>query len=286
MPTPLELVVDPASLIVFALYAALFLWETLFPARTLPVVPGWKARGALAFVAFFFISAYLPMLLGPVLAPARLLDLSGLGAVPAALVALLVYELLSYGWHRAMHASPFLWRVFHQMHHSAERLDVPSAFFMSPLDMVGFTVVSTIVLALVGLSAQATMLFLLASTFLSIFQHANVRTPYVLGYLVQRPESHSHHHARAVHKNNYANVSLFDVLFGTFENHRDFAMEAGFRDGASGEVLAMLACRDVSTAREDAPPITRPSAPNRLRYRAGLSFTERENKRAKKLVSS
>jgi hypothetical protein len=30
----------------------------------------------------------------------------------------------------------------------------------------------------------------------AVFQHTNIRTPQLLGYIVQRPESHSVHHAR------------------------------------------------------------------------------------------
>ena len=50
------------------------------------------------------------------------------------------------------------------------------------------------------------------------FQHANLRTPRWLGYLIQRPESHSVHHARGVHAFNYCDFPLIDMLFGTLRN--------------------------------------------------------------------
>lgn len=78
MPTPLQILMDPVSLTVLALYGALILTEALFPARPLPL------------------------------------------------------------WHRTMHRVHWLWRSFHQMHHSAERLDSYRAFYFSPLDTVGF----------------------------------------------------------------------------------------------------------------------------------------------------
>ena len=37
MPTPLELLLDPISLTVFAVYAALMAWEAIAPTRALPV---------------------------------------------------------------------------------------------------------------------------------------------------------------------------------------------------------------------------------------------------------
>ncbi|HXS03818.1 MAG TPA: hypothetical protein VN731_05035, partial [Rhodanobacter sp.] len=66
------------------------------------------------------------------------------------------------------------------------------------------------------------------------------------GYIVQRPESHSWHHARGRHRNNYADVPLFDILFGTFDNPHDFAPVTGFYDGASSRIGDMLLFREVS----------------------------------------
>lgn len=245
MPSPLDLVTDPVSLALFALFGCLFLWERLAPARPLPTVSGWGWRAALAFVVFFFGSSYLPLVLGERLAALRVVDASHVGTIPGALLALLVYEAIAYAWHRALHAFGPLWLGLHQMHHSAERLDVPSAFWFHPLDVAGWAIVTTLSLTLVGVSSAAATVFVLVSTFLAVLQHTNVRTPTWLGYLVQRPENHSHHHARGVHAGNYANVSLFDIVFGTFENHADFAEEIGFGEGASLRVAAMLAAKDV-----------------------------------------
>jgi sterol desaturase/sphingolipid hydroxylase (fatty acid hydroxylase superfamily) len=234
-------------LVSFALYAALLGWETLAPARPLPRVRGWWLQGLAAFLAFFFVSAYVPLWLGPALARYALWDASGLGTLAGALLALVLYELLAYGYHRALHRSDVLFRSFHQMHHSAERLDVSGAFWFSPLDMLGFTCVSTLALSLVGFTASAATTFALANTLLAIFQHTNVRTPRWLGYLVQRPESHSHHHARRVHRDNYADLPVIDMLFGSFVNPPDFASEQGYYLGASQRVPEMLLCRDVSS---------------------------------------
>jgi sterol desaturase/sphingolipid hydroxylase (fatty acid hydroxylase superfamily) len=252
-PTPLELLLDPVSIAVFALYGALIAAEALWPARRLPLSKGWRMRGLAAFVAYFFLSSYLPLLWGTYLARLQLLDLTSLGEWAGAAVGLLVYELGVYAWHRSMHASDWLWRVFHQMHHSAERLDAFGAFWFSPLDMIGWTALFSICLTVVvGLSPEATTLVMLAATFLGTFQHSNLRTPQWLGYFVQRPESHSRHHERGVHAGNYSDLPLFDLAFGTFHNPRDFAPQAGFTDGASHRVTDMLLARDVSGARASA----------------------------------
>jgi sterol desaturase/sphingolipid hydroxylase (fatty acid hydroxylase superfamily) len=251
MPSLFDLLVDPASLGVFALYAGLLAWEKLRPARALPRVPYWEWRGVAALALYFLISSYLPFVVQEPLARVSLFDARALGTFGGALLVFAVYEFMLYVWHRSMHTFDTLFLSFHQLHHSAERLDVSGAFWFSPLDMMGFTLVSVLALSFVLVTPQAGMTFMLVATFCSIFQHANVRTPRWLGYLVQRPEMHAVHHARGYHRNNYSDLPVFDLLFGTFENPRGFAKEAGYSQGASSRVLEMLACRDVS--RSPAP---------------------------------
>lgn len=247
MPSPIDLLLDPISITVLAIYASLILWEALAPARPLPAIRGWKARGLAAFVVYFFISSYLPLVWTEQLAQFQLFDLTALGTWGGAAVGLLVYEAGVYAWHRTMHNSNALWRTFHQMHHSAERIDTYGAFWFSPFDMIGWTLLASIALTLVvGITAEAATVVLLTTTLLAILQHSNIRTPRWLGYFVQRPESHSYHHERGVHARNYSDLPIFDILFGTFHNPHGFAPATGFWDGASDRVLDMLRLRDVT----------------------------------------
>lgn len=248
MPNPIEILLDPISIAVLALYAGLMLWEWFAPGRTLPVVKYWKLRGLISFVVYFYLSTYFPLLWDQHLAAYQLFNLTGLGTLGSAVVGLFVYELGAYWWHRLMHSSNLLWRGFHQMHHSAERLDTYGAFWFSPMDMIGWTLLGSLCLVLVvGVTPQAATILLLSITFLAMFQHANIRTPRWLGYLIQRPESHTIHHGREVHRYNYADLPLFDMLFGTYRNPHGYEMEAGFYIGASKRVVDMLLFRDVTT---------------------------------------
>ncbi len=251
MPTPLEILLDPVSLTVLALYGALILLEALFPARPLPRIRGWIPRALGVFVLYFYLSTYLPLLWSDPLSQYVLFNLETLNPFVGAAIGVLTFELLVYVWHRTMHRTHWLWRSFHQMHHSAERLDSFGAFYFSPLDMVGFTVLSSLSLTIVGLSAQAVTWFLYATMFLAIFQHTNIRTPQWLGYFVQRPESHSVHHGRGIHHYNYSDLPLFDILFGTFRNPKDFVPESGFYDGASAKLPELLAFRDIASSDYD-----------------------------------
>jgi sterol desaturase/sphingolipid hydroxylase (fatty acid hydroxylase superfamily) len=247
MPTPLEILLDPISLIVLGIYGALILLEALFPARPLPRIRGWRTRALLVFVVYFYLSSYLPLLWGETLAQYQLFNLEGLNPFAGAAIGVLIFELLVYAWHRAMHKTHWLWRSFHQMHHSAERLDSYGAFYFSPLDIVGFTFLSSLTLTVVvGLSAQAVTWFLYATMFLAVIQHTNIRTPQWLGYIVQRPESHSVHHGRGIHHYNYSDLPLFDILFGTFRNPKEFVSESGFEGASSAQIPQMLAFRDIA----------------------------------------
>jgi len=247
MPTPLELLLDPVSLTLFVMYGLLMLAEALRPARALPAVRGWRWRGLCAFLCFWLLSSYLPLIWNDSLQAHTLADLRSLGDWPGALLGLLLYQLGVYLWHRAMHASLLLWRSFHQWHHSAERLDCYGAFWFSPLDMLGWTALNSLTLIwLIGITPQAAVWVLYATTFFSIFQHTNIRTPRWLGYFVQRPESHSLHHQQGLHAGNYADLPLLDIVFGTFKNPRGFADRTGFYPGASTRLWDMLLMRDIA----------------------------------------
>lgn len=247
MPTPLELLLHPLSFAFFGMYAVLMLWEAIAPARVLPRLARWRTRGLLAAVLYFLLTSYLPMLWTQFLLPLQLFDLSHLAWPLGGLVGLLVYQACAYAWHRAIHGNDWLWRFGHQLHHSTERLDTFSAFWFSPLDTLGWTAIGSLALTvIVGLSPEATTAALLAATLLAMLTHTNVRTPRWLGWFVERPEMHSWHHARGLHRQNYSELPVFDLLFGTFHNPRGFASQTGFHEGGSSRVIEMVMGRDVT----------------------------------------
>ena len=137
------------------------------------------------------------------------------------------------------------------MHHSAERLDTYGAFYFSPMDMIGWTTLKVVFLTLlIGIVPNVVTAVLLTTTTLAIFTHLNVKTPRWLGYILQRPESHSVHHGRSIHNKNYAELPFLDMLFGTFLNPQGFVKETGFYDGASNKIMEMITFKDVSEPDE------------------------------------
>lgn len=252
MPTPLDILLDPVMLAIMGMYLLLMLWEAIFPARKLAHIRFWKIKGIAAFFIYVLVGTYIPYLYASILPNAQLFDLSRHPVYLSAAAAILLFELGLYVWHRTMHNSNLLWRVMHQMHHSAERLDTYGAFFFSPMDMIGFTMLGTLCFSVIlGLQPQAVTIMLLVTNFLSIFQHANIRTPQWLGYFIQRPESHTLHHGKGIHAYNYSDMPLFDILFGTFKNPKDFVAETGFYYGASEQISDMLLFRDLNATDKE-----------------------------------
>jgi sterol desaturase/sphingolipid hydroxylase (fatty acid hydroxylase superfamily) len=227
-------------------FAAFLIAERLAPARPLPAVRGWFWKGLLFFLAGGAIVGGLPGLWAGWVRAHRLLNLEGLGVAGGTAVALVATDLVVYWFHRLRHRLPLLWRL-HQMHHSAERLDAAGAFYFHPLETLLFAFVISFLSALVfGVHPLAAALNGYFGFFVSVFTHANLRTPRWLGYLIQRPESHSVHHQRGVHAFNYGALALWDLVFGTFRNPATFVGETGFWNGASGKVGSLLLGADVS----------------------------------------
>jgi sterol desaturase/sphingolipid hydroxylase (fatty acid hydroxylase superfamily) len=231
-------------LMAFAAIAAL---EILWPGRSFPAGGlAWRLRGTAMLLSTLFVSSAVPLVWDEWLYAHQLVDARGLGTLGGAAVGFVVYEGLLYGWHLALHRVPLLWR-FHQMHHSAERVDIWGSNYFHPVDAAGFALVTSVALVLfVGVTAEAAVVASLAGVATNFFQHTNVRTPRWIGYLIQRPESHSVHHERGVHAFNYSDLPLFDMLFGTFRNPEAWQGEAGFWDGASEQIADMLLARDVT----------------------------------------
>jgi len=239
---------DLLQSITLALIPGFLLLDFVIQRRSYDKTRHWRVRGALVTVAIFFFSGEVAAFWGNLLGDWHLLDGSRLGLVGGAMTGIFVYELGHYWYHRSAHEWTWLWRAGHQMHHSAESLDAFGAFYQHPFDAVVFTTIASLVLfPLLGLSVEAGVVAALFLTFNAMFQHANIATPRWLGYLIQRPESHNIHHGRGIHRYNYSDLPLWDMLFGTFRNPESVeGLECGFYKGASGRVLAMLAGQDVS----------------------------------------
>ena len=218
--------------------------------RSKPAATGWRIRAIVITAAVFGVTFVVGRLWGSLLPQWSLVDGAALGTWGGALVGVLVYEFMHYWYHRAAHAWNWLWRLGHQMHHSAETVDAFGAYYLHPIDASLFTTCAVIAFyPLLGLTPEAGAVAAAFLSFNAAFQHASLRTPRWLGWLIQRPESHAVHHGRGIHRYNYADLPLWDLVFGTCRNPERAPKQAGFYDGASARIGEMLAFREVHEAR-------------------------------------
>jgi sterol desaturase/sphingolipid hydroxylase (fatty acid hydroxylase superfamily) len=223
--------------------------DVVYRHRKFETTRAWRLRALSVTIFTFAFSVGITLFWGRLLAGRSLVDGSSLGIAGGAVVGILVYQLIRYWYHRTAHRSDLLWRWAHQMHHSAESVDAFGAYYLHPVDTFFFTTWSSLVFfPLLGLRPEAGAIGGAFLVFKAMFQHANIKTPRWIGYIIQRPESHGVHHERDVHKYNYSDLPLWVMLFGTFCNPHAWEGEAGFYKGASSRVGSMLIGRDISSA--------------------------------------
>lgn len=226
---------------------------------------GWHLRATVISVGALATAILVGRLWMMVLPAGSLFEGSRLGAWGGAAVGILVYQLCHYAYHRAAHSWNWLWRLGHQMHHAAESVDSFGAYYIHPFDAALFTTWAVLVFGpLLGLSPAAGALSAAFLAFNAAFQHASVRTPRWLGFIVQRPEGHMLHHARGEHRGNYADLPLWDLVFGTFRNPAERpSVDIGFWDGASSQLAGLLIGRDVAAGNHPSVPAPNPGREDR-----------------------
>lgn len=168
-----------------------------------------------------------------------------LNPITGGLVTFLIASFIAYWWHRAAHKSDWLWRVFHQMHHSPTRIEALTAFFIHPLDSVAATFITCFsAYIILGLDTASASVGLLIVSIYNIYQHSDTTSPHWLGYVVQRPEMHRVHHQYDHHADNYG-LPIWDWLFGTWVNPKAYVTRCGFDEAKSQRIHDMLLMRDV-----------------------------------------
>jgi sterol desaturase/sphingolipid hydroxylase (fatty acid hydroxylase superfamily) len=223
-----------------------FVAERLLPGRELPEAPGWYARAAFLNVAQVGIVVVAGISWNRWLQAWSLFHTSN--AMPAlyqGLVGWFVGTFVFYWWHRARHHLDFLWRTFHQIHHSPARIEMLTAFYKHPLEIAADSILaSALLFSVLGASPEAGAWFNVFAVLGEYFYHSNLRTPHWVGYFLQRPEHHSIHHQLDVHEFNYGDITWWDRLFGTFRDAEEFAPHCGFPKDHERDLGQMLAFRD------------------------------------------
>lgn len=131
--------------------------------------------------------------------------------------ALVAQDLLWYGYHRAGHALPRLWRV-HGLHHAPSQLYVLMHQVFHPFDLlVSRFLISLVVFKATGIVPDAAFITIAVLGLQQTVSHVNsdLRVGR-LNYVLIGTETHRYHHA-ALERGNYGSaVAIWDIAFGTF----------------------------------------------------------------------
>ncbi|MEO6708174.1 MAG: sterol desaturase family protein [Planctomycetota bacterium] len=233
--------------VIFACAAACIVLERCRPGWQLPSVRTWPLRVA----AINAVQLAVVLLAG--VSWERWLDSRSLfhlgdhfGPWSCAALAYFVATFLFYWWHRWRHECNALWRGFHQIHHSPQRLELLTSFYKHPIEMIFNSILgSLLVYGLLGASKEAGAIYTFLTAAGEFFYHTNVRTPRWIGFIFQRPEMHRIHHEAGQHRDNYGDIVWWDMLFGTYKNPPRWDGQCGFEDAREQALGRMLRFEDV-----------------------------------------
>jgi sterol desaturase/sphingolipid hydroxylase (fatty acid hydroxylase superfamily) len=233
--------------LILSAFVGCFILERAIPGWNLPRVRTWPVRVLsinavqlgvvlLAGISWeIWLSSWSVLHLSQSVSP-------GVGAFIAYFIATFIF----YWWHRWRHEVELLWRLFHQIHHSPQRIEVITSFYKHPGEMIVNSIIgSLLVYTLLGLSLEAGAIYTACTALGEFFYHTSVKTPRWIGYFFQRPEMHRIHHQHQRHKNNYGDIVWWDMLFGTYENPKEFLYTCGFDDEKEQQLGDMLLYKDV-----------------------------------------
>lgn len=234
-------------IVILSVLVLCLLIERVRPGWRLPHVPGWALRVLAVNGAQLGIVLLAGVAWERWCASASVLSLGDrLPPLAGGLLAYFVATFVFYWWHRWRHESDLLWRCFHQIHHSPQRIEVITSFYKHPLEMLVNSVLgSVLVYTLLGLDPAAGAIYTTCTALGEFFYHANVRTPHWVGWFFQRPEMHRIHHEHGRHRNNYGDLVVWDMLFGTYENPRRVDVRCGYTTAQELRLVDMLRWRDV-----------------------------------------
>lgn len=181
---------------VFTLAVFCFVLERIKPGWALPVVRTWPARVILINIVQLGIILLAGVTWEVWLSSWSVFHLSAqVPPIVGGLIAYFIATFVFYWWHRWRHEVGVLWRLFHQIHHSPQRIEVITSFYKHPGEMlVNSLIGSVLVYALLGLSLEGGAVYTACTAIGEFFYHTNVKTPQWIGYFFQRPEMHRVHH--------------------------------------------------------------------------------------------
>jgi sterol desaturase/sphingolipid hydroxylase (fatty acid hydroxylase superfamily) len=229
------------------LVAVVFLvLERVAPGRELPNARGWYIRAVLINLCQVAITFATNHLWVDVFSGAPAFHLADLHMpVVEGFIGWFVGTFFFYWWHRIRHLGGF-WKLFHQVHHSPARIEAVTSFYKHPIEILSDSALAAAILyLLLGASLEGAMWFNFFAATGEFFYHSNFKSPPWLKYFIQTPELHSIHHQLDIHRYNFADLPIWDRIFGTYKDTDLFAVRCGFPRDNERKLGRMLIFQDV-----------------------------------------
>lgn len=205
------------------------LWELVAPRRRLTTrkTPRWASNLGLVTLNTLLVRLIVPLTaVGAAVACAErqwgLLHWVSAPSWLETLLAVVALDLAIYGQHVMFHAVGPLWRL-HMVHHADMDLDVTSGLRFHTLEILLSALLKLALVALLGASPLAVVIFETVLNATAMFNHSNVRIPgaldRVLRTVLVTPDMHRVHHSivrREANSNFGFNLPWWDFLFGTY----------------------------------------------------------------------
>ncbi|NRB37379.1 MAG: sterol desaturase family protein [Pseudomonadales bacterium] len=213
----------------FSVLSFMLLWQNISPRRDLGKYTLQRWRHHISLTIINSLAAKLVMPIGlsglALIVHAKQWGLMHLIQLPAWLeliIVLVLLDLLIYWQHRLFHVVPVLWRL-HRVHHSDLAFDSSTALRFHPLEIVLSVFIKATAVIILGISAQAILIFEILLNALALFNHGNVYIPKKIDtfirYFIVSPDMHRVHHSTQIKESNCNfgfNLSCWDRLFSSY----------------------------------------------------------------------
>jgi len=147
-----------------------------------------------------------------------------LTAAGRGVLTVVLFDFITYCWHRLNHEIPFLWR-FHKVHHTDRNIDVSSAARFHFGEITISTVIMYSLMLVMGATIFETRVFQVILALMNQFEHSNIKLwkplERTIWWVLVPPSMHKIHHSdeQEYTDSNYGTIfSVWDRLLGTLKS--------------------------------------------------------------------
>ncbi len=165
------------------------------------------------------------------------IEISSLPVFLQLAIAFVVADFIHWNVHRLLHRVPWMWE-FHKVHHSVKEMGFAAHLRFHWMETIFYKTIQYIPLAMIGFGIDDFFIIHIIAVTIGHLNHANLSWNYgALKYIINNPNMHIWHHAKALPENhkygvNYGiSLSVWDYIFKTCyvpKSGRD--IELGFEE--------------------------------------------------------